>query len=275
MATVTLKQLLEAGTHFGHQTRRWNPRMKKYIYGARNGIYIIDLQKTLRHLRQACEVVRRLAAEGGEFLFVGTKRQAQETIVQEARRCDMYHVTERWLGGMLTNFATIRRRIQKLQELERMEAEGQLDLLPKKEAMQLRKEREKLERFLTGIKGMEGLPSAVFVIDTRKERIALREAKRLGIPTIAIVDTNCDPTDVDYVIPGNDEAIRSIRLISATIADAILEGRQVFEPGGGDAGRPSATGEVYQQQAQEEPDSGAEAIDFAPSTHSEDSDQRA
>jgi small subunit ribosomal protein S2 len=230
LAAVTLRQLLEAGTHFGHQTRRWNPKMKKYIYGARNGIYIIDLQKTLRQLRQASDMVRRLAARGGSFLFVGTKRQAQEPIVEEAERCGMFFVTERWLGGMLTNFATIRQRIQRLHELERMEVEGQLDLRPKKEAMQLRKERQKLERFLNGIKGMEQLPDAIFVIDTRKERIALREAKRLGIATIAVVDTNCDPGDVDYVIPGNDEAIRSIRLIASTIADAIIEGGQVFNP---------------------------------------------
>lgn len=230
MAAVTLRQLLEAGTHFGHQTRRWNPKMKKYIYGARNGIYIIDLQKTLRQLRQASDVVRRIASQGGTFLFVGTKRQAQETIMEEAERCGMFYVTERWLGGMLTNFATIRQRIQRLHELERMEVEGQLDLRPKKEAMQLRKERQKLERFLNGIKGMERLPDALFAVDTRKERIALREAKRLGITTLAIVDTNCDPGDVDYVIPGNDEAIRSIRLITSTIADAIIEGRQVFDP---------------------------------------------
>jgi len=230
LAAVNLRQLLEAGTHFGHQTRRWNPKMKKYIYGARNGIYIIDLQKTLRQLRQASDMARRLASQGGTFLFVGTKRQAQETIAKEAERCGMFYVTERWLGGMLTNFATIRQRIQRLHELERMEVEGQLDLRPKKEAMQLRKERQKLERFLKGIKGMERLPDALFAVDTRKERIALREAKRLGITTIAIVDTNCDPGDVDYVIPGNDEAIRSIRLITSTIADAILEGAKAFEP---------------------------------------------
>lgn len=230
MAAVNLRQLLEAGTHFGHQTRRWNPKMKKYIYGARNGIYIIDLQKTLRQLRQASDMARRLASQGGIFLFVGTKRQAQETIAEEAERCGMFYVTERWLGGMLTNFATIRQRIQRLHELERMEVEGQIELRPKKEAMQLRKERQKLERFLKGIKGMERLPDALFAVDTRKERIALREAKRLGITTIAIVDTNCDPGDVDYVIPGNDEAIRSIRLITSTIADAILEGAKAFEP---------------------------------------------
>jgi small subunit ribosomal protein S2 len=225
-----LRQLLEAGTHFGHQTRRWNPKMKRYIYGARNGIYIIDLQKTLRQLRQASETARRIASRGGTFLFVGTKRQAQETILEEAERCGMFYVTERWLGGMLTNFATIRQRIQRLHELERMEVEGQLDLRPKKEATQLRKERQKLERFLNGIKRMERLPEAIFAVDTRKERIALREARRLGITTMAIVDTNCDPGDVDYVIPGNDEAIRSIRLVASTLADAILEGGKIFNP---------------------------------------------
>jgi small subunit ribosomal protein S2 len=263
VATVTLRQLLEAGTHFGHQTRRWNPKMKRYIYGARNGIYIIDLQKTLRQLRQASDVVRRLAANGGSFLFVGTKRQAQETIAEQARRCDMFYVTERWLGGMLTNFATIRQRIQRLQELEHMEADGQLDVRPKKEAMQLRKERQKLERFLIGIKGMDRLPDALFAIDTRKERIALREAKRLGIPTIAIVDTNCDPGDVDYVIPGNDEAIRSIRLITATLAGSILEGAQAHDPQMPATNRYSQAGEPEAQPAQEEAYRSGEATDVA------------
>lgn len=270
MTSVTLKQLLEAGTHFGHQTRRWNPRMKKYIYGARNGIYIIDLRKTLKQLREAAEVVRRLASQGGTFLFVGTKRQAQETITQEAQRCGMFYVTERWLGGMLTNFATIRHRIQRLKDLERMDAEGELETRPKKEAMQLRKEREKLNRFLTGIKGMEALPEAVFVIDTRKERIALREAIRLGIPTIAIVDTNCDPSDVEYVIPGNDEAIRSIRLITATIANAILEGRQGSGPQAFVANRHPEAGEVHHQQLLEAADAGDEATDFASTISPED-----
>jgi len=263
VATVTLRQLLEAGTHFGHQTRRWNPKMKRYIYGARNGIYIIDLQKTLRQLRQASDMVRRLAADGGTFLFVGTKRQAQEAVAEEARRCDMFYVTERWLGGMLTNFATIRQRIQRLQELEHMEADGQLDLRPKKEAMQLRKQRQKLERFLIGIKGMDRLPDALFAIDTRKERIALREAKRLGIPTIAIVDTNCDPGDVDYVIPGNDEAIRSIRLITSTIANAILEGAQAHDPQMLATSRHSQAGGVEAQPAEEEAYAGDEAADVA------------
>lgn len=246
--------------------------MKKYIYGARNGIYIIDLQKTLRLLREASEVVRRLAAGGGTFLFVGTKRQAQETIAQEAQRCGMFYVTERWLGGMLTNFATIKRRVQKLRDLERMEAEGQLEIRPKKEAMQLRKEREKLERFLTGIKGMEQLPEGVFVIDTRKERIAIREAKRLGIPTIAIVDTNCDPTDVDYVIPGNDEAIRSLRLITSTIADAILEGRRAHEPREFDTDHIEEIAEIPHPQFSEEPHPGDEVADSNPSAPPTDSD---
>jgi small subunit ribosomal protein S2 len=249
--------------------------MKRYIYGARNGIYIIDLQKTLRQLRQAADTVRRLAADGGTFLFVGTKRQAQEAVVEEAQRCGMFYVTERWLGGMLTNFATIRQRIQRLQELEHMEAEGQLDLRPKKEAMQLRKERQKLERFLTGIKGMDRLPDALFAIDTRKERIALREAKRLGIPTIAIVDTNCDPGDVDYVIPGNDEAIRSIRLVTATIADAILEGSRAVEPQMlATQGRSEAI-EAQFQASQEGTYAGDEAADVGEQVAAEDSDDQA
>ncbi len=275
MATVTLRQLLEAGTHFGHQTRRWNPKMKRYIYGARNGIYIIDLQKTLRQLRQAADTVRRLAADGGTFLFVGTKRQAQEAVAEEAQRCGMFYVTERWLGGMLTNFATIRQRIQRLQELEHMEAEGQLDLRPKKEAMQLRKERQKLERFLTGIKGMDRLPDALFAIDTRKERIALREAKRLGIPTIAIVDTNCDPGDVDYVIPGNDEAIRSIRLVTGTIANAILEGGKAFEPQGLGAPRRPQAVEAQPQSIEEGAYLGHEATNVDAEVAAEDSDATA
>jgi small subunit ribosomal protein S2 len=271
VARVTLRQLLEAGTHFGHQTRRWNPKMKKYIYGARNGIYIIDLQKTLRQLRQAADVVRRIAADGGTFLFVGTKRQAQETIAEEAQRCGMFFVTERWLGGMLTNFTTIRQRIQRLQELERMEVEGQLEVRPKKEAMQLRKERQKLERFLIGIKGMDQLPDALFAIDTRKERIALREARRLGIPTIAIVDTNCDPGDVDYVVPGNDEAIRSIRLITATVADAILEGNRATEPEAVATGRQLEGMTASLTATAQEPFTSAEATEFAASDTDEDS----
>jgi small subunit ribosomal protein S2 len=263
VATVTLRQLLEAGTHFGHQTRRWNPKMKRYIYGARNGIYIIDLQKTQRQLRQASEVVRRLAADGGTFLFVGTKRQAQEAIAEQAQRCDMFYVTERWLGGMLTNFATIRQRIQRLKDLENMEVDGQLDLRPKKEATQLRKEREKLDRFLIGIKGMDRLPDALFAIDTRKERIALREAKRLGIPTIAIVDTNCDPGDVDYVIPGNDEAIRSIRLITSTIANAVLEGAKGHDPEMLETSRQPPASEAEAQPVREEAYAANEAADGA------------
>jgi small subunit ribosomal protein S2 len=243
--------------------------MKKYIYGARNGIYIIDLQKTLRQLRQASDVVRRIAADGGTFLFVGTKRQAQETIAEEAQRCGMFFVTERWLGGMLTNFATIRQRIQRLKDLERMEEEGQLEVRPKKEAMQLRKERQKLERFLIGIKGMDQLPDALFAIDTRKERIALREAKRLGIPTIAIVDTNCDPGDVDYVIPGNDEAIRSIRLITGNVADAILEGGKALEPEPVSSGRRPETMATPLTATAQEPFTGAAATDF-PATEPED-----
>jgi small subunit ribosomal protein S2 len=248
--------------------------MKRYIYGARNGIYIIDLQKTLRQLRQASEMVRRLAADGGTFLFVGTKRQAQEAVVEQAQRCDMFYVTERWLGGMLTNFATIRQRIQRLKDLEHMEADGQLDVRPKKEATQLRKEREKLERFLMGIKNMDRLPDALFAIDTRKERIALREAKRLGIPTIAIVDTNCDPGDVDYVIPGNDEAIRSIRLITSTLANAILEGAKVHEPEMLAGSRQPQAGAAEIQPAQEEAYADGGATDVATGLADEGADNR-
>jgi small subunit ribosomal protein S2 len=248
--------------------------MKRYIYGARNGIYIIDLQKTLRQLRQASDMVRRLAADGGTFLFVGTKRQAQEAVAEQAQRCDMFYVTERWLGGMLTNFSTIRQRIQRLQELEHMEVDGQLDLRPKKEAMQLRKERQKLERFLIGIKGMDRLPDALFAIDTRKERIALREAKRLGIPTVAIVDTNCDPGDVDYVIPGNDEAIRSIRLITSTLASAILEGAQAHDvPRLATSQQPQA-GEANVQPAEEEAYASDETTDVAADFVDEEPDGR-
>jgi len=225
----------------------------------------------MRQLRQAVNDVRRLAADGGTFLFVGTKRQAQEAIVEAAQRSGMFYVTERWLGGMLTNFATIRQRIQRLQDLEHMEAEGQLEVRPKKEAMQLRKERQKLERFLMGIKGMERLPDALFAIDTRKERIALREAKRLGIPTIAIVDTNCDPGDVDYVIPGNDEAIRSIRLITGTIADAILEGGNASEPEMFGTNRPTQAVEAQSQLSQEGMYLGGEVADVTTGSADEDS----
>ncbi|AUS09175.1 30S ribosomal protein S2 [Laceyella sacchari] len=226
MAVVSMKQLLEAGVHFGHQTRRWNPKMSKYIFTERNGIYIIDLQKTVKMMEQAYNFVRELSANGGNVLFVGTKKQAQEAVKEEAARCDMFYVNHRWLGGTLTNFQTIRKRIERLHDLERMEEDGTFDVLPKKEVILLKKEQAKLEKFLGGIKHMKKLPDALFVIDPRKERIAVAEARKLNIPIVAIVDTNCDPDEVDYVIPGNDDAIRAVRLFTGKIADAILEGRQ-------------------------------------------------
>ncbi|MDQ0286668.1 small subunit ribosomal protein S2 [Desulfofundulus luciae] len=226
MAIISMKQLLEAGVHFGHQTRRWNPKMAPYIFTDRNGIYIIDLQKTVRKIEEAYNFVRNLAAEGGTILFVGTKKQAQESVKEEAERCGMFYVNQRWLGGMLTNFQTIRRRIERLHELERMEADGTLAVLPKKEVAELMHEKERLQKFLGGIKNMRKLPDALFVIDPRKERIAVAEARKLKIPIVAIVDTNCDPDEIDYVIPGNDDAIRAVRLLTSKIADAVLEGRQ-------------------------------------------------
>ena len=226
MAVVSMKQLLEAGVHFGHQTRRWNPKMAKYIFTERNGIYIIDLQKTVKKLDEAYNFVREVSADGGEILFVGTKKQAQESIRDEATRCGMHYVNARWLGGMLTNFRTIRRRIDRLNQLKAMEADGTFDMLPKKEVVKLNLEIEKLEKFLGGIKEMKQLPGALFIVDPRKERIAVAEAKKLGIPIVAIVDTNCDPDEIDYVIPGNDDAIRAVKLISGTIASAIVEGKE-------------------------------------------------
>ena len=226
MSVISMKQLLEAGVHFGHQTRRWNPKMKEYIFTERNGIYIIDLQKTVKKIDEAYYFIRDLAMDGGTVLFVGTKKQAQESIEQEAKRCEMYYVNQRWLGGMLTNFKTIQSRINKLRKIEKMEADGDFELLPKKEVIKLKAEQEKLEKNLGGIKEMRKLPSAMFVVDPRKEHIASLEAKALGIPVVAIVDTNCDPDEADYPIPGNDDAIRAVKLIASKIADAVLEGRQ-------------------------------------------------
>lgn len=226
MAVVSMKQLLEAGVHFGHQTRRWNPKMAPYIFMDRNGIYIIDLQKTVKKIEEAYNFIRELAANGGTVLFVGTKKQAQQSIREEAERCGMFYVNQRWLGGMLTNFQTIRRRVERLHELERLVESGQLELRPKKEAAELLREKEKLEKCLGGIKNMRRLPDALFVVDPRKERIAVAEARKLRIPVVAIVDTNCDPDQVDYVIPGNDDAIRAVRLITSKIADAVIEGRE-------------------------------------------------
>jgi small subunit ribosomal protein S2 len=229
LATVTMKELLEAGVHFGHQTRRWNPKMKRYIYAGRNGIYIIDLHQTLKLLEDAYEFVRNLAASGGSLLFVGTKKQAQEAVREAAEGAQQYYVTERWLGGMLTNWRTIKQRIDRLHELRRMEADGILDRRPKKERARLLEEKAKLERVLSGVESMPGLPHAMFIVDTRQEHIAILEAKRLSIPVVAIVDTNCDPDEVDHIIPGNDDAIRAIRLITGRIAEAVSEGRAEFE----------------------------------------------
>lgn len=225
-SVVTMKQLLEAGVHFGHQTRRWNPKMTQYIFTERNGIYIIDLQKTVRKLEEAYHFVRKLSENGETVLFVGTKKQAQDSIREEAERAGAYFVNARWLGGMLTNFRTIRRRIDRLAQLRKMEEDGTFELLPKKEVVKLKLEIEKLEKYLGGIKDMKKLPAALFIVDPRKERIAVAEARKLGIPIVAIVDTNCDPDEIDYVIPGNDDAIRAVRLISSVMANALLEGRQ-------------------------------------------------
>ena len=226
MAVVSMKQLLEAGVHFGHQTRRWNPKMAEYIYMERNGIYIIDLQKTVKKLEDAYSFIRSLAENGQSVLFVGTKKQAQDAVKEEAERVGMYYVNARWLGGMLTNFRTMRTRVDRLAQLKKMQEDGTFDMLPKKEVMKLLGEMAKLEKYLGGVKEMKKLPGALFVIDPRKEHIAIAEARKLHIPIVAIVDTNCDPDEVDYVIPGNDDAIRAIRLISATMANAIQEGRQ-------------------------------------------------
>ena len=226
MSVVSMKQLLEAGVHFGHQTRRWNPKMAPYIFTERNGIYIIDLQKTVKKLDEAYLFVRDLAANGDEILFVGTKKQAQDSVRDEATRCGMPFVNARWLGGMLTNFHTIQKRIKRLAQLKSMEENGTFDMLPKKEVIKLKLEIEKLEKFMGGITGMKRQPAAMFIVDPRKERIAVAEAKKLGIPIVAIVDTNCDPDEIDYVIPGNDDAIRAVKLIAGAMADAVLEGKQ-------------------------------------------------
>ena len=240
MSVISMKQLLEAGVHFGHQTRRWNPKMAKYIFTERNGIYIIDLQKTVKKVEEAYKFVKEVAETGKPILFVGTKKQAQEAIKEEAERCGMFFVNERWLGGMLTNHQTIQTRIKKLRELEKMEAEGVFNVLPKKEVIKLNAEKEKLEKYLGGIKEMPELPGAIFVVDPRKENIAIQEAHRLGIPVVGIVDTNCDPDELDFPIPGNDDAIRAVKLITGAMATAVIEGRQGAEE------------EVVEEEAQEQ-----------------------
>ena len=243
MAVISMKQLLEAGVHFGHQTRRWNPKMAQYIFTERNGIYIIDLQKTVRKIDEAYMFVRDVAMEGKSILFVGTKKQAQESIEAEAKRCGMFYVNNRWLGGTLTNFRTIRTRIDRLNAIDAMERNGQFDVLPKKEVIKLCAEREKLQKNLGGIREMRKLPGALFIVDPRKERIAVAEARALGIPIVAIVDTNCDPDEIDYVIPGNDDAIRAVKLIAGKLADAVLEGKQGEQTDAGDAPAEEAAAE--------------------------------
>lgn len=245
MSVVSMKQLLEAGVHFGHQTRRWNPKMAKYIFTERNGIYIIDLQKTVKKLEEAYNLVRNMSAEGKDILFVGTKKQAADSIKEEAELCSMPYVNARWLGGMMTNFRTIRRRIDRLNQLRKMEEDGTFELLPKKEVIKLRGEIERLEKFMGGIQNMKKLPGALFVVDPRKEHIAVLEAQKLGIPIIAIVDTNCDPDEIDYVIPGNDDAIRAVKLIAHTMAEAVIEGRQ------GEQTAPEAAEEEAAEEAAE------------------------
>ena len=244
MAVISMKQLLEAGVHFGHQTRRWNPKMAPYIFTERNGIYIIDLQKTVKKVDEAYDFLRSVAEEGKSILFVGTKKQAQEAIKEEALKAGMYYVNERWLGGMMTNFATIRKSINRLKELEAMEQDGTFEVLSKKEVLSLKREMEKLEKSLGGIKDMDKLPGALFVVDPRKERIAVAEARKLDIPIVAIVDTNCDPDEIDYVIPGNDDAIRAVKLLTSRMADAIIEGRQ------GEAGEAEVAEEATAEDAE-------------------------
>ena len=248
MSVISMKQLLEAGVHFGHQTRRWNPKMAPYIYTERNGIYIIDLQKSVGKVDEAYQAVSDIAADGGTILFVGTKKQAQDAIKTEAERCGMYFVNERWLGGMLTNFKTIKSRIARLKEIERMSEDGTFDVLPKKEVIQLKKEWEKLEKNLGGIKEMKKLPDAIFVVDPKKERICVQEAHTLGIPLIGIADTNCDPEELDYVIPGNDDAIRAVKLIVSKMADAVIEANQGMT---GDEVYEEAAEEAYEEAVEE------------------------
>jgi small subunit ribosomal protein S2 len=226
LANITMKELLEAGVHFGHQTKRWNPKMKEFIFGERNGIYIIDLQKTLKMFKEASKFVQDMAAEGKTVMFVGTKRQAQDAIAEEAKRCNMFYVNQRWLGGLLTNWVTVQKSVKRLKELDEMATDGRYELLPKKEVIKLERERKHLEANLAGIKELSRLPDAMFVIDSNKEQIAVREARKLGIPVVAVVDTNCDPSEVDYVIPGNDDALRAIRLFASKIADSVVEGAQ-------------------------------------------------
>lgn len=272
MTAVSMKQLLESGVHFGHQTRRWNPKMAKYIFGQRNGIYIIDLKKTVRLLKEACRFIRDVSAQGKSVLFVGTKKQAQDTVKEEAKRCDMYYVNNRWLGGMLTNYKTIRKSIQKMKDYEaQLGDDATTSSRTKKERLLMSKQKEKLEKNLAGIRDMDVLPGAIFVTDTRKDRIAVLEARRLGIPVVAIVDTNCDPDDIDYVIPGNDDAIRAVRLIAARVADSVLEGKMAASEGASDdvtALTEDADAEEIDLTADDEDDAPAASPSDAPASES-------
>ncbi|MGA6980223.1 MAG: 30S ribosomal protein S2 [Candidatus Sulfotelmatobacter sp.] len=258
MATITMKELLEAGVHFGHQTKRWNPRMKEYIFGERNGIYIIDLQKTLKMFKEASRFVQELAADGKIVLFVGTKRQAQDAIAEEATKCGGFYINQRWLGGLLTNWVTVQKSVKRLKELDEMATDGRYELLPKKEVIKLERERKHLQANLAGIKNMSRLPDAIFVIDSNKEQIAVREARKLGIPVVAVVDTNCDPTEVDYVIPGNDDALRAIRLFTSKISESIAEGAQLMSDKQ-IADMTAATEQAQAREAQQAEDAAAAA----------------
>ncbi len=267
MANITMKELLEAGVHFGHQTKRWNPKMKEYIFGERNGIYIIDLQKTLKMFKEASKFVQDSAAEGKLVLFVGTKRQAQDAIAEEAGRCGMFYINQRWLGGLLTNWVTVQKSVKRLKELDDMATDGRYELLPKKEVIKLERERKHLQANLAGIKNLNRLPDLIFVIDSNKEQIAVKEARKLGIPVVAVVDTNCDPSEVDYVIPGNDDALRAIRLFTSKVADSVVEGVQAGtdKQAAEDAAAVSAAAAAAEQAASEAPaeaaaESGAEDI---------------
>ena len=266
MANITMKELLEAGVHFGHQTKRWNPKMKEYIFGERNGIYIIDLQKTLKMFKEASKFVTELAAAGKTILFVGTKRQAQDAIAEEAGRCGMFYINQRWLGGLLTNWVTVQKSVKRLKELDDMATDGRYELLPKKEVIKLERERKHLQANLAGIKELNRLPDSIFVIDSNKEQIAVREARKLGIPVVAVVDTNCDPTEVDYVIPGNDDALRAIRLFASKVADSVVEGSQLAKDTQTAEWAQAAGAAQAQMAATEAPAEGATDITAAEDT---------
>ncbi|MBW6463947.1 MAG: 30S ribosomal protein S2 [Bacillota bacterium] len=270
MARVSMKQLLEAGVHFGHQTRRWNPKMKNYIFTERNGIYIIDLQKTVKLMDTSYNFVRDLIADGGSIIFVGTKKQAQESIRTEAERCGAHYVNHRWLGGMLTNFKTIRKRIDRLIQLEKMETDGTFDRLNKKEVLTLNNEKQKLMKFLSGIRTMKDIPDVIYVVDPRKEKIAVAEARKLDIPVIAIVDTNCDPDEIDYLIPGNDDAIRAVKLITSVMADAVLEGKQVSEAAEEEVEPAAEVPDVKPEEAAPDEEAAEETVETEVTAESEE-----